>query len=165
MQIPICENCAQSEELCPECAGKLKRGQISEEDVKVTRILYKLAQKNVISDPSFEKTLPVKEFLIILTSSNAATLIGRGGRIVRIVSEKMGRKVRVVKKGDLRVTVNDLIAPARITGMTTLYTPKEEKHRILVPDEDRKKILFSEDSIREAVKKLCNANIEIKYSP
>lgn len=164
MWIPICEECAQSHELCQNCAGKLERNEISNEDVKLTRILYKLARKNVISDPSFEKTLALKEFIIILTRDNAATLIGRGGRIVRIVSEKMGKKVRVVKKGDLKVTVNDLIAPARISGMTTLYTPEEEKHRVMVPDEDRKKILFSEDSIREAVKKLCNAKIEIKYT-
>ncbi len=163
MRMPICEECVMGDNLCEECQKKIDNKEVSELDVKLSRTLYKLYQKNVIGDPSFERTIATKDFIIIITRSNVSTLIGKGGRIVRILSDKMGKKVRIVKKGDVKTVINDLIAPARMAGMTTLYTPDEEKQRVLIPNEDRRKILLSEESIKQVLKEICGTNIDIKY--
>ena len=164
MRMPICEECLKNTELCEECNKKLENKEITDLDLKVCNMLFELYENNIIGDSSFEKTIETKDFIIIVTKSNVSTLIGKSGRIVRLLSEKMGKKVRTVKQGNIREIVNDLITPARMMGLTRLYTPTEEKQRILVPYMDRKRILLSEESIKKVVKELCDVNVEIKYT-
>ncbi len=161
--MPICEKCAQSDALCETCQKKLDNGEISQLDIKIARLLYELYEKNVLGDPSFERSIELPDFIVIITKSNVSTLIGKGGRVVRILSEKLGKRVRIVKKGSIKEIVNDLVSPARIMGFTTIYSKEGEKQRILIPEADRKKILLKEESIKQVLKQLCGVDAEIKY--
>lgn len=163
MRMPICDRCSGSEGLCEPCQKRYDSGEISDLDLRVSRAIYKLYEKNAIGESGFEKTISTPDFIVIATKSNVSALIGKGGRVVRILSDRLNKKVRIVKMGDVKAVASDLIAPARIAGLTKLYTPEEEKQRILIPESDRAKIILSEESIKKVISELCNANVEIKY--
>ena len=161
--LPICKICLESGFLCQACEKKVKEGEISERDVEVARLLYKLHKKDMIVDPSFKKTVEVDDYIIILVEGPVAPLIGKGGRVVRLLSKELGKKVRVVDiSSGIKKMVEDLILPARLYGISIVYKPNgEEEYRVLLKRNEKKPI--PDDVLCSVVKEVSGKNCSITY--
>lgn len=165
MKSPICEVCLKSGIMCPGCEDKLKTGAINQYDIEIAKLLYRLEQRALLDHASFERTVVLDDVLLVLTQGSVANLIGRGGRIVRLLSRELGKKVRIVGVSkDIRAVVQDLVLPARVYGINVLYTPEGEEYTIVIPKEDRKRIVMDELTLRKAIYSIFQKNINFDFS-
>ncbi|MCD6414523.1 MAG: hypothetical protein J7L23_02735 [Candidatus Diapherotrites archaeon] len=164
MQAPICTTCARSGVLCPECRKKLENNEITKLDIELAGLLCKMEDKELIKgEASFERTIAVDSLLLVLTKGDIPTLIGRGGRVVRYLSQNLRKTVRVIKDTDFKTQVMDLIAPARLLGINIVYKPDGDETLIIIPKEDESKLVADLGTIEKAACLLLgNDNLKIK---
>ena len=139
MVLPVCDVCLKSGILCQGCENKLKSGEISQIDLDIAKVLFKLGDGKL----GFQKTIEVGDIVIIVTEKDqVGKLIGKNGKIVRELSRTVGKKIRVVgQDSDLKSISSDILAPARVSGINVVYgTDGEEKYKIRVMQEDSRKL-------------------------
>ena len=167
MKAPLCEICAKTGVLCPSCESKLSKGEITELDVKVSRILYEMAKEHPIIDKiTFLRAFQGRRIIVLMVEKgDVGPLVGRGGRIVRELSRKLKKeKVRIVGKREMKQMIQDLIIPARLLGVNVLYLPGgKEKYRVRIPKEDRKKIPAQKEELEKIMREMFSSEFEIRF--
>jgi transcription antitermination factor NusA-like protein len=139
MVLPVCDVCLKSGMLCQGCENKLKSGEITQLDLDIAKLLFKLGDGKI----GFKKTIEIGDVVIIVTDKDqVGKIIGKSGKIVRAISKKVGKKIRVVGEGsDFKEIARDLLAPARISGINIVYgMDGEEKYKIRVMQEDSRRL-------------------------
>ena len=153
MVLPICDVCLKSGILCQGCENKLESGEITQIDLDIAKVLFKLGDGKL----GFKKTIEVGDIVIIITEKDqVGKLIGKNGKIVRELSRTVAKKIRVVgQDSDLKEVSNDILAPARVSGINIVYgTDGEEKYKIRVMQEDSRKLPGRLDVLNEIIELL-----------
>ena len=157
MVLPVCDVCLKSGMLCQGCENKLKSGEITQMDLDVAKILYRVGDGKI----GFKKTIEIGDMVIIVTEKDqVGKLIGKSGKIVREISRTIGKKVRVVgEKSDLRSLARDILAPARISGINIVYGKDgQEKYKIRIMREDSRRIPGKLDVLNGIIQELTHEN-------
>ena len=155
MVLPVCDVCLKSGILCQGCENKLKSGEISQIDLDIAKVLFKLGDGKL----GFKKTIEVGDIVIIVTEKDqVGKLIGKNGKIVRELSRTVGKKIRVVgQDSDLKSISSDILAPARVSGINVVYgVDGEEKYKIRVMQEDSRKLPGRLDILNEIIELLTD---------
>jgi transcription antitermination factor NusA-like protein len=155
MVLPVCDVCLKSGMLCQGCENKLKSGEITQIDLDIAKLLYKLGEGKI----GFKKTIEIGDVVIIVTDKDqVGKIIGKSGKIVRAISKKIGRKVRVIGEGsDFKEIATDLVAPARISGINIVYgKDDEEKYKIRVMKEDARRLPAKLDVLNNIMNQLTD---------
>ena len=153
MVLPVCDVCLKSGILCQGCENKLKSGEISQLDLDIAKVLFKLGEGKL----GFKKTIEVGDIVIIVTEKDqVGKLIGKSGKIVRELSRTVGKKIRVVgEDSDLRSVSRDILAPARVSGINIVYGKDgEEKYKVRVMKEDSRKLPGRLDILKDIIELL-----------
>lgn len=153
MVLPVCDVCLKSGMLCQGCENKLKKGEITQLDVDIAKILFKVGEGKI----GFKRTIEIGDIVIIVTEKDqVGKLIGKSGKIVREISRTVGKKIRVVgENSDFKEVAKDILAPARISGINIVYgTDGNEKFKIRVAREDSRKIPGRLDALNDVIKQL-----------
>ncbi|MGB9844611.1 KH domain-containing protein [Methanothermobacter tenebrarum] len=160
MGLPICDVCLKSGILCQGCEDKLKSGEVTELELEISKVLYKLAEGKL----GFKRAIDMGDVVIIITDRDqVGKLIGKGGKIVRTISRAIGKRVRVVgEDSDLKSVAEDVLAPARISGINIVYGKDgKEKFKIRVIKEDARRIPASLDVLNKIIKRLTGEDTTI----
>ena len=155
MVLPVCDVCLKSGMLCQGCENKLKSGEITQIDLDIAKLLFKLGEGKI----GFKKTIEIGDVVIIITEKDqVGKIIGKSGKIVRAISKKIGRKVRVIGEGsDFKEIAIDLVAPARISGVNIVYgKDDEEKYKIRVMKEDARRLPAKLDVLNNIMNQLTD---------
>lgn len=126
MNTPLCQFCLKSGILCPKCQENLRLGKIDDLDIKIARLLLKLEKKySSLGDITFHKAYSANDLIaIVVDRGNLPILLGYGGKIIRELSEKTGKKIRILEKeGGRRKFLEDLFAPINIVTINTIWLP------------------------------------------
>ncbi|MBU6996602.1 MAG: KH domain-containing protein [Theionarchaea archaeon] len=164
MKAPICEICLKSGILCLGCEEKLKKGVITDLDVKISKLLYQLEQEHHIRDISFVKAVESRSIIVIIVGKGEiGNLIGKGGKTVKFLQRSLRKKIRIIEDtDDVKKIIQDLLHPARVLGMNILYFPSgEKKYKVRVPREDERRIPTTLQSAEEILSKLTDLNIQM----
>jgi len=160
MGLPICDVCLKSGILCQGCEDKIKSGKVTELELEISKILYRLAEGKL----GFKKAIDMGDVVIIITDRDqVGKLIGKGGKIVRTISRAIGKRVRVVgEDSDLKSVAEDVLAPARISGINIVYGKDgKEKFKIRVIKDDARRIPASLDVLNRIIKRLTGEETTI----
>ena len=166
MKAPICEICLKSGILCLGCEEKLKKGSITDLDVKISKLLYQLEQEHHIRDITFVRAVESRSLIVIIVGEgDIGNLIGKGGKTVKFLQRSLKKKIRIIEDtADTRKIIQDLLHPARVLGMNILYLPSGDRnYRVRVPKEDERRIPTNVQSAEEIVSKLINLNVQIVF--
>ncbi len=160
MTLPICEICAKSGVLCSACESKLQQGRISETDVELSRLLHELGQ-----DIGFDHAIDTEKAIIVITAKDQiGRFIGKGGDNIRILSNKLGKQLRVIGRGSLEETIYDFVAPVRVLGITRVYRPDGSAiRRVKIRDKDKKMLRMNPEEMERLIKSLTDDEIEILF--
>ena len=157
--MPICDVCAQTGVLCAACERKLSEGKISEYDIELSRMLY----AGMGNEAGFIKAIETSDNLVVLTErDNVGKIIGKGGSIIKEISAKIGRQIRVVGVGEFRDMVYDFIAPAKINGFNRVYVPDRSlKYRVRVDRRDEKKLRIPLRDLERMIESVTGTKVEL----
>ncbi|MCS7098026.1 MAG: hypothetical protein NZ922_03485 [Candidatus Methanomethyliaceae archaeon] len=166
MKTPVCSFCAKSGILCPKCQEKLEKGEITHDDVEVTKWFLEYESKNPqIKDCVLQKTIDTGEMLIVM--------INCGGKVSRALLNRIGKQMSMDKKRNIRIIektssikrlLEQLVYPARVIGANTVWLPDGSWESIIrIPKIDRKKIPMDAGLIEEIVKKLAGEVVHIVF--
>lgn len=116
----------KSGSLCQKCEEKVRKGQITEQDLKIIRTLSELEKEfNVLQDVFFHRSVDTENTLAILVNkSDMGKVLGRGGKIVRTLGEKTGKRIKILAYGtDPRQFLEELLSPFSILTINTVWLP------------------------------------------
>ena len=93
MKFPICKVCLKNDILCEGCATKIGEQLIKSDEIKMFRILKKLAKKyEPLKDARVDRVVDSsKMFLIMTDRENASKIIGKNGGMVKRLSKLPAR--------------------------------------------------------------------------
>jgi len=113
MVFPICDSCAASGVLCPDCEERVRNEEITELDVLVSTILKKHGAMGY-------KSLRVLDSKIVIFSSesDAPRIIGTKGHTALELSKKLGRRVVVIVDGwGKEQIIESLVRPIKVIAI------------------------------------------------
>lgn len=169
MKAPICEVCLKTDDiLCPADEKKLQDGVISELDVKVARLLYKLIGD---VDMEFKKAVEAGDLIVIVVGEGDVPItIGKGGKNIKTLMRELGKRIRVIEavevKGtdDVKKLATDLLYPAGVFGVNIVYKPGGGTYyKVLVLNRDRKKLPEKADILESILSQIVGSEVKINF--
>ncbi len=172
MKAPICEVCLKTDGiLCPADEKKLQEGIISELDVKVARLLYRLIDD---ADMEFKKAVEAGGDLIVIMvggEGDVPITIGKGGKNIKALTRELGKRIRVIEAAEVKGTedvkklATDLLYPASVFGVNVVYKPGGggTYYKVLVLRRDRKKLPAKEDVLESILSQIVGSEVKINF--
>ena len=161
MVLPVCWFCAKGRYLCVDCEKKLGDGRINVYDVEAARALHELLG----GEASFHRAIDTEDCVIVLTdSADVGKIIGKGGANIKLLSQRLGRRVRVVGVDDFEEMVRAFIAPARIKGINTVYLSNGvQAVRVRVDKRDKDKLRIALPDLKRLVAGITDTQVELTF--
>jgi transcription antitermination factor NusA-like protein len=165
MQTPICDKCLESKDLCVICQEKLKNKEITKKEVSVLRHIYKLSNKTKsLKGIKIVKVIDCNILLIITGRGDVARLVGKGGSIVKLLAKKFKKQIRILEEGtNFKEFIEELITPAHIKGINTLYRNNEEIFKVRVPEFQKNHLILSPENFSQVISDFYNRKAEIVF--
>ncbi|AFL94570.1 RNA binding protein containing KH domain [Thermococcus cleftensis] len=169
MKAPICEVCLKTDDiLCPADEKKLQEGIISELDVKVARLLYRLIGD---VDMEFKKAVEAGDLIVIVVGEgDVPVTIGKGGKNIKALMRELGKRIRVIEavevKGteDIKKLATDLLYPAGVFGVNIVYKPGGGTYyKVLVLGRDRKKLPEKAEVLESILSQITGSEVKINF--
>jgi transcription antitermination factor NusA-like protein len=165
MQAPICEVCLKSNILCSACQEKLNSGKISQKDVDISRYLYDLSDKmRSIRDIKILRIVDCGSLIIITGRGDAAKLVGKGGVVVKKIAKDFKKSIRILEEApSFKDFVEELLSPASINGINTLYKDDIEIYRIKIPAIQKNNIMITPEIFSQIISNFYKLKAEIVF--
>lgn len=165
MQTPICEVCLKSEILCNACQDKLEKGITTEDEINVSKYLYRLSEKmKSIRDVKIVKIIDSEVLIIVTGRGSAAKLVGKSGSVVKKIAKRFKKSIRILEEvSNFKDFVEELIFPTQVNGINTLYRGNEEILRIRVPAVQKNHLLIKPESFSEIISSFYNRKAELVF--
>jgi transcription antitermination factor NusA-like protein len=144
--------CASTGILCAGCEAKLRKGRITELDSIVSNILFHDNVKGYDHLVNSETTL-----FIFASKDDVPKIIGYGGKTVKELFRKVGKKVVVLESGgDMETVINSIVKPNKLASINRIYKPdgKEILKLVFVKP-------IKDETVVQLVKDVVGKEIEI----
>lgn len=137
---------------------------MSDLDVEVSRILYKINELHNITAAQFSHAIDLGDAVLVFTPGEAGLLIGRGGKVVSALSAALGKRVRIVSQsGDARKSLEDLITPAKILGINESFHAGVASLHIRLSKSDEKLLRIDVRKLEPLVAKWMGKPVEFVF--
>lgn len=166
MKAPICNVCLKSDVLCSGCEEKLEDGEITEKDVKVSRILQNLSSEySSLKDSEIVKVFDKENVVVIITGEgDGAKVVGRKGEIVKKIADELDKSIRVVEKtGNDLDTIKGLLSPAEVESVNTVFSPEGKSQKIVVDDTFEEKINLSTEEFEDIIQNVTGSSYKLSF--
>ncbi|MEM2995052.1 MAG: hypothetical protein QXI91_03415 [Candidatus Bathyarchaeia archaeon] len=168
MKTELCSFCLKSGILCQKCLAKLKSGEITELDLKIARLLLSLEEKfPSLQNVYFRKAVDSgKTLAVIVGPGDIPRLLGYGGKIIKALSEEVGKNVRVLEYGvDDRKFLEDLFAPLSIVTINTIWLPDgTTETRVILRKRRGAQPPFDVKALKEIANKVRNMTLRVEFA-
>jgi len=167
MRIPLDTICIRSGVLCPRCRKLIDNGFYTLREVEIMKNLLELEEHDpnfkFLKDSTYVKSYETNSMiLIVLEIGNdvpQAALVKLG----RTLSTKMNTKIRVIKKSDPKNIIVQIVAPARVQGINSVWTPDGDvQHIIRISKYDARLLPAGVNELEHLLSMIFNENYKIK---
>jgi transcription antitermination factor NusA-like protein len=163
----LCNFCLKSGILCSKCQGKLKSGNVTEMDFSIARLLLSLEEKYTsLQEVTFHKAVQADRILAILVNKgDVPRLLSHGGKIVKALSEKTGKTIRVLEFGVTeRKFLEDLFVPLSILTINKIWLPDGTTETRVILNRGRRKRIPNVKAAKELAKKLRGMTLRVEFA-
>ncbi|MEM2146138.1 MAG: hypothetical protein QW279_12305 [Candidatus Jordarchaeaceae archaeon] len=165
MKVPICSFCLKSGIYCSTCREKIEKGEVSPLDLEVAKRLLELESKFPnLKDAEFRGAIETDSLIIIVVGpGDISHFIGPKGKIVKVLSDPLKKKVRVIEgASSTKKTIEDILSPVGVLGVNTIWLPDGTlEKKVRIRKSDSKRLPTSISSLEDIVYKLTKEKIRI----
>lgn len=159
--------CVKSGILCQQCEEKVRKGQVTDLDLKVIRMLSELEKDySVLEDVSFYKAVEVDSTLAILVDKrDMGRVLSYGGKLIKSLGEKTGRKIKVLARGgDARQFLEELFSPFSILTINTIWIPDgTTETKVILNGRRPRRMPVDFDTVRKLAKEIQDLSLRIEF--
>jgi len=166
LRIPLDTLCVKTGVLCPRCQSIVRSGSVKEYEVDVMRELLDLEEL-----PDF-KFLKDMEYVRSVTSEGALVIILQDVRdntpdprslnkLSWVLGERLKTKTRIITNTkDLKEVVKQLVFPARITSVNTIWLPDGTvEYVVRIPKFEMRNLPFKRREVIEDILTQITGNV------
>ena len=167
MKAELCQFCLRSGILCSRCRAKLERGEVTQLDLEVARLLVSIEDKYpLLQDVFFHKAVEADNVLAILVGrGDAGKILSYGGRIIRFLESKVGKDVRILEYNTSeRKFLEDLFAPLTILTINKIWLPDGSVETKVILKGSRRRSSLNIDAMREIAKKIRGITLRVEFT-
>ena len=159
--------CVKSGTFCRKCQEKIEKGQITDLDLKIIRLLTELEKQNpALQDVTYQKAVEAENSVVILLDKrDMGKILSGGAKTVHAISDLLGKKVKILSYGgDDRQFLEDILSPLSILTLNTIWIPDgtTETKAILSGREPRRMPVDLEVA-KGLAKQLRNMSLRIEF--
>jgi transcription antitermination factor NusA-like protein len=118
--------CVKSGIFCSRCEEKLKKGQISDLDIRVIRSITELEKENpTLQNVTFHKAVEAGDIMALMVDRRGMdAFLASGAKLAKSLGDRVGRRVRILSQsGDDRDFLEGLFTPFSILTINTIWLP------------------------------------------
>ncbi|MHA1209482.1 MAG: hypothetical protein ACTSSA_07455 [Candidatus Freyarchaeota archaeon] len=165
--MPICSFCLKSGIYCSTCREKIEKGEVTPLDLEIAKQLLELENRFPnLKDAEFRRSVETKNLVIIVVGpGDISHFIGPKGKIVKILSDRLKKKVRVIE-GDssTKKTIEDILSPVSVLGVNTIWLPDGTlEKKVRIRKSDIRRLPTSVSTLEEVVHKLTDEKVRIVF--
>ena len=151
--------------MCDKCSKKLENNEITQMEIDVLRFIHKMSNKTQsLKDIKIVKVLDKGVLLIITGRGDAARLVGKGGSVVKLIAKEYKKSIRILEEAsNLREFMEELVTPAKISGINTLYRENEEIFRVRVPKIQKNHMMLSQEDFSNVISSFYDRKVELIF--
>jgi hypothetical protein len=156
VKLPVCNFDAKTGILCANCEARLRKGEISEADVRASKIMVGLANGGTEFDRfTLKRASNVNgSFLLELEEHDMVSLRSNPALREKLEAAFGGQVWAVAADGDDRRFLEDVLYPAKILTVNTVWLPDGRKRtKVIVPAKRSERKIGDFGRLRDAVRK------------
>jgi len=167
LKVPICSFCLKSGIYCSTCREKIEKGEVTPLDLEIAKQLLELENRFPnLKDAEFRRSVETNNLVIIVVGpGDISHFIGPKGKIVKILSDRLKKKIRVIE-GDssTKKTIEDILSPVSVLGVNTIWLPDGTlEKKVRIRKSDIRRLPTSVSTLEEVVHKLTNEKVRIVF--
>ena len=159
--------CVKSGTLCRKCEDKVKKGQITELDLKIIKILTELETKYpVIKDIFFHKSEETGKILAVLVDKkDMGKILSYGGKIIHALGERVSKRIKILGYGsDPRELLEELFSPFSILTINTIWLPDgTTETKVILQGRRPKRVPIDFEAVKKLARKIGNLTLRIEF--
>jgi len=163
----LCRFCLKSGILCSQCREKIRKGEVTETDLKIARLLLSLEEEYPpLQNVYFHKAVEADDVLALLVGrGDVARMLSYGGKIAKVLSQQTGKKIRVLEyNSDERKFLEDLFAPLNIITVNKIWLPDGTTETRMILKKGRKRPQINTKAVKEIAKKIHGITLRIEFA-
>jgi transcription antitermination factor NusA-like protein len=148
------------------CEQRIEDGEITNADVRVSRILQDLSEEHgSLKDSEVVRVFDKENVTVIVTAEcDGAKVVGRQGDIVKEVAARIDKSIRVVEAAENdREVIEGLLSPAEIDSINTVFAPGGESKKIVVDKEYDGKINLSVEEFEDIIEEVTGTEYRLSF--
>jgi len=159
--------CIKSGILCRKCQEKIEKGQITDLDLKIIRLLSDLEKENpTLQDVTYHRAVEADDNLAILVDRrDMGRMLSGGAKVVHAISDSLGKRVKVLGYGgDDRQFLDDLFSPLSILTLNTIWIPDgSTETKVILVGRQPKRMPIDLEIVKRLAKQLRNMTLRIEF--
>jgi len=167
MKIPLDTICVKSGVLCPRCRKLVDSGTYTLREVEIMKQLLELEEQDpnyrFLKDVTYVKSYETNSIIVTILDVDDSIPQSMLIRLGKTLSEKIGLRVRVIRKSDPKTLIAQIIAPARIHGVNSVWTPDGDvQHIIRISRYDARFLPVEVKELEQLLSTIFHENYRIK---
>ncbi len=165
MKYPLDRICVKSGILCPRCQRLVEQGVVEEHEIDIIRELIDLEEKGFkgLRRGVYRKAYRSGDLVVVVVEGvGDLKVLDRAGKEL---SNRLNARVKIVEKtGDQRRLVEQVIYPATLLGVNTLWLPNGTEQMVIrVLRRDQRVIGSRKHYYEEVLAKIMGRETRIRY--
>jgi transcription antitermination factor NusA-like protein len=144
----------------------VRKGEITDVDISVAKTILELEKTH----PSLQRITLRKAYqsgetlILIVNRGDIQFLAGSDGRILREISQSIGKKVKVLEAGGSdRKFIEDLFSPLNIVTINTIWLPDGSIESRLVLSGSPRYVPVDVEALRKLAKQIRGINLRVEF--
>lgn len=168
MKAELCQFCLRSGMLCSKCKKKLEKGEVSQLDLDIARLLLSVEDKYPpLQEVYFHKAIETDGVVAILVNrGDIAKMLSYGGKVIKLLEKKAKKRIRILEyNSDKRKFLEDLFAPMSILTINKIWLPDgTTETRVILRQRERNKASMDIEAMKEIARKVQGITLRIEFA-